>query len=64
MGTPDVTILSDQKPIGAIWFLGRNGVRVQIEDCMYSGFCVSDALRDYPLSAFSGYSDVGLVWTN
>lgn len=67
-------ITAGKQIIGSMWYLGRDGVRVKVEDRVYTGLCVSDAIftgettrtpaGPINLSVLSGYSDVGLVWTN
>lgn len=74
MGTMFAVITAGKKIIGSMWYLGRRGVCVRIEDRMYTGSCVSDALSigataqtlngPISLNALCGYSDVGLVWTS
>ncbi len=54
-------ITAGKRVIGKMWVLGRGGVRVEIEDRVYTGFCVSDVICTHVLR---GYSDIELVWTN
>jgi hypothetical protein len=56
----DGTILSEGKIIGAIWILGRKGVRVIIEDDEYLGRYVTDAIGN----DLDGYPDLQLHWNN
>lgn len=61
MGTMFAVITTGKQIIGAMWLLRHGGVRVEVEDRVYTGLCVSDAIGPH---ALRNYSDVGLVWTN